>query len=274
MARDPMVSDLRPLGIGSKGQDKLYKSTYQLTVKGGTTYRGVHVGSVTIQGTMDPGFQRLLRDRGRFTRAFGDVNRTHASMAFGAVSRVARNLNEKVKQNPRPNREDREGLRMTLRTRYEELYDVNYANRAGAGFVVDFNRLDTIGPFDDQGRPYWRFVDSGFAPRTVNALFFGPDGWSPPRVSRIQVDPRMPQLNTIAGGGRVPGGGVTFEMRGFKGYNFVGPTLTEYGADLRKTAFMTYLADLQWPDEVREAAILFMSGGSDAGGLDPDYRQF
>ena len=252
-----MPGDIRPLRLGSLGKTKIVSRTrFTYPVVSGPNRTRVARGTMTLEGRLDPGFQRLLRDRGRFTKAMGDVNRTHGSMAFGAISRVYRELNENVKANPRPNRQGREGLRSTLRNRHEDLMSVNMANAANAGFIVDFNRLDEIGPFDAQGRPYWRFVDQGFGGGQVEALFADDGGFSAPSGARRFRDPRMPNLPR----------GALFEISGFEGYNFIGPTIKEYAGELRRSAFELYLADLDWPDEVRDAAISFMAGGSDRGG--------
>ena len=260
-----MPSDIRPLRVTSLGKTQIISERqWSYKVKSGATKTRIATGTVTLEGRIDPGFQRLLRDRGRYTRAQGDANRTHSSMAFGAVSRVWSDLNKKVNANPRPNREGREGLRETLRLRHEDLTSVQLANAANAGFTVDFNKLDEIGPRDDQGRPYWRFVDQGFGGGQVRALFANDGGFSVPSgASRFQ-DPRMPNLPR----------GMMFEISGFEGYDFIAPVLDRYAKELRRTAFSTYLADLDWPDEVRAAAIHFMAGGNESSMSGPDFRSF
>lgn len=253
-----MANDPRPLRVGSPGSGRLVSKTrFTYPVQAGGVRKGVSKGAMSVEARIMPGFDRFIRDRGKFTRAQTGVNVVHGNMAFRTIAEAKMALDEDVKRNPRPNRTGREGLRLTLARRYEQLMTVTPANRANAGFIVDFNRLDQIGPFDTNGVPYWRFVESGFGGGPVKALFVdGAGRASGPDSARQFRDVAMP--NTPKG--------ASFEISGFPGYGFIARTLTQRAKAIRAQAFESYLWDIDWPDEVRDAAQAFLTGGSDRGG--------
>lgn len=251
-----MAKSFRPLGLTTRNSQVLSFEVRGTAgpVMGTRGVEGQKPGKLSVKAVITPEFARLLRDsRGRYTSAQRAVNEVHAAMAFQTVMEAARNLEDKVKAQPRPTgpRPGREGmgLRETLRKKFDQLYTVNYANRANAGFDLDFGRLDRIGPFDEGGRPYWRYVEYGFGGGTVRALFSDREGkFRAPSSSRQFMDPRMPNLSEK---------GAVFSISGFGGYRFIDETLKKRQAEIRREAYDKYVWELGWPKEVTGAAVRF-----------------